>query len=98
MIRSRLSASRRSSRVPAIVPQEELLQGRRVADERLHADADEPLERGLQLGRLALLGHTLAVRQLGLDRDPREVAQLGQGAKFARNSFADDRYAIAQRL
>ena len=60
------------------MPQEQLFERRRPALERRHPTRDEPLEHALQLARLDLLDDVLAVGRVGLDRDPRQVAQLGQ--------------------
>src|SRR3954451_15196148 len=96
--RSRLSARRISSRSPLIVAQEDLLEGGRAADERLHAAVDELLQNALQLARLDALDDLLAVQRLGLDRRARQVAKLRERAAFHRPAVADDAHAIAQRL
>src|SRR3954468_16244466 len=78
--RSRLSASRIRSRSPGIVAQEDLFERGGAADERLHAAVHQLLQHGLDLARLDALDDLLAVERLGLDRRPRQVAQLGERA------------------
>src|SRR5690348_10858409 len=97
-MRSRLSASRSSSRVPLIVAQEDLLERGRAAGERRHASAHELFERRLELCRVDLLDDVLAVLRVRLDRDPREVAELCERARLDGPAVADDRHAVAQGL
>ncbi len=57
--------------------------GGRLTSDR-HADLHELLEHRLQLARLDLLDDVPAVGGLGLDRDPRQVAQLASDARLDR--------------
>ncbi len=102
-----------------VVPQEQLLQRRRPADQAAHPGRNQPAQQRAQAGRVHLArqphrpprrrldrdlvqpvqaGQVRGGIQLGGDRGPGQVAQLGQGPALHRPPGPDDRHPVAQRL